>query len=502
MAYDYKQGAYLDLPIKANMTEGYFGENWSQGLIHKKPNIYPEIMKLYPDEEALFLTATRLAGNVIKVPSDHVTVYYKGAIQRTVSIGVIATLGAAGALSKIKLSQTTGQDYDPVSGTSFLRVGFTLYVPSQFTNTPSSTGHLGFYVQSYGTDGVNGTLAGIATEYTIIPKGNYTLIAGAAGNAVCMVGDSSYGIGDGQPKGIVSYEYEETFHPQLSKETVDVAGGIAEIQRWQDELRGGKETVLEGTEYAHIRLDSQIETAFWLGQKADPNYPVTSLNNEDGSSTILGTEGIIPQLDTDGMALPYDPSNYKLETLKAIKFMMESQLVASKTVKGFAGPDYMSNFETGWIDYLKESSYTDLTTINNGMRQVGYPVGRVHSNGMNIDFFNMPTWGKPNSMGHVGSPFRSLAVFMPDTQATARIGNKEAQEVTMNNVTLGFVANHGVDRTRVIRIADGMTGRSSSAVNGYDRERIYMLSHYMWMIFYKNQMIISKPIATAPTSGS
>jgi hypothetical protein len=129
------------------------------------------------------------------------------------------------------------------------------------------------------------------------------------------------------------------------------------------------------------------------------------------------------------------------------------------------------------------------------MEQLGYAIHVVYSNGRYIQFHEMPSWGKPNSYGATGMPFPDLAIFIPRGQAKTSLGDGDTKQVTLNNLTLGFFNSKGIDRTRLVRLIDGTTGHSDTASDEYDEGSLVFLTHFAWMLFHKNQMILSKLVA-------
>jgi hypothetical protein len=186
------------------------------------------------------------------------------------------------------------------------------------------------------------------------------------------------------------------------------------------------------------------------------------------------------------MGLTYHDNTWTINELTKVKPLMESQMVVSDVVKHFIGPDFMSMFETQEVAWLSENSFTDL---NKKIGQIGYPIRSVYSNNLKHDFFSMTEWSNPASFGASAFPFRSLDVIIPDSQAVARVNAEGGEEVMFKNITLGFLANKGEDRTRIVNVEDGMTGRGTG-VTQYDAGNFYALTEYALMIFHKNQMIL------------
>ncbi len=482
---------YTTIPLKSTMTAGYFGDDLkTANADFYKPNWHKRVLDEYPQERSLLLNATRLAGNVTSFPSDHIKVQYRGAIQRAITTGILVATTTPKQPVTITLDAS---DYDATLGTSYLRDNFNVYIPSMYvldgatSAVSTATAPLPFRVESH-------TGTGASTQWKLVPVGNYGICAtGLPAGTTCLVGDSSFGLGDGAPDGMVDYNYIETFYPQIAKEALRWDGSVMELMQWEDEFENGQDTFLRGTELSHLRLDAQLEMAGWMGVTND-NTLLISKNHPSArsDSNVFTTKGIIPQLDDDGMQLPYNESMNIIDVLRYVKTMQETQMVTETKTKAFAGPNYMGKFEDDELNVLKAFSYTDL---NKKIEQLGYAIHIVYSNGRYIEFYEMPSWGKPNSYGAPGMPFPDLSVFIPYGQATAKIGEDSVNELTLSNLTLSFFKSKGIDRTRVARLIDGTTGHSDIAANEYDEGSFILLTHFAWMLFHKNQMIVSKKVS-------
>jgi len=476
--------SYTTIPLKSTQTAGYWGDNLkTANAAYYKPQWHKKVLDYYPEERSLLLNATRMAGNVTTFQGDNVQVMYRGAIQRTVTIGAnVAGTAASAAITGVTFNAA---DYYSVQGTCYARDNFFLYIPSAFTTVPTSTAPLAFLLQSHSG-------SGSSTTWTLIPRGAYGIAStGLPVGTVCMVGDSGFGNGDGAPDGLNEINYTETFYPQIAKEALRADGNVTALQTWEDELENGEDAFLRGTELSHLRLDAQLETAAWLGTK-DVNTLLVSKNHISGrsDSAIHTAQGIIPKLDVDGMSLPYTDTSNIVTVLGNLKLMNETQMITENRIKGFFGPNLMNKFEDDELNYLKSQSFTDITK---GMQQLGYAVHVIYSHGLYIECFEMPSWGKPNSYGATGMPFPDLGVLIPNSQAKVSQINGLAQEnVTFNNLTLGFFSNKGLDRTRVARLIGGASGRTAEAYNEYDSDAFVLLTNFTWLIFHANQMTLLK----------
>jgi hypothetical protein len=271
------------LTLNSKMTEGYYGDTWRAGesAVYEKPYIFKEIQDYYSAEKAFMLNYLRLAGGTTTIPSDKITVFYKGALQRLVTVG---TAGVATTVAGHDITITlSAADYDSDSGKSYLRTDFIVYVPAQYTSDTTDT------ISPHGMRVYSQSGTGVATSYVCKPLGLWGIVStGLPAGTQLIVGDSSYGRGDGQPASLVDHMYNESFYTQISKETMSWDGGILAIQMWADELRNGRNSYLEGTANTHLRLDAQIEYAMWMGSTnltTDNTYAqVTSANVMSGRS--------------------------------------------------------------------------------------------------------------------------------------------------------------------------------------------------------------------------
>jgi hypothetical protein len=148
----------------------------------------------------------------------------------------------------------------------------------------------------------------------------------------------------------------------------------------------------------------------------------------------------------------------------------------------------LRRFENAGLEFIASTSNTNLLT---NAKALNFPIRSLYKNGCNFNFFEMTGWSNPATYGIADYPFKDLALFLPNTQATVKMGSKDSDSMVLNNLTIGYLNYGGEDRTRVIKRIDGMTGIESEGVDQYDEMNYYILSELAVLFSEVNKTILS-----------
>lgn len=439
------------------------------------------IRKLYKDYGTGFkvIDFLRMAGQEINLARDSITSFSEGAQQKPVKVKTAVS----------SLTNNSGSwefqfyiDPDDYTGTkTYLRVGDSILIPGYYFGKEHDVTARVYEIGS--SDSVitkavlfNGTLGASDTMTNTFPADGYL-----------QVGHTSYARGSGQPAARQFGFYSDIFYTAISKETIEMHGGIqAQQMYFPVESKGGKPG-LWGMHFAKadFALDEQMSVNLWQGELNTNTSELTETDVNSASGTIKGTKGMWLHAEANGSDHEYVDS-FTVKDIDAIDDLFKATGVLTTSASILVGHKLYKQIQEAAHDYISDfSGGTDLLYEN--MTALGFTAHKWNVAGIDYKLCNLAQLSNNQTFGANQKNFWTYAgLVIPDEQvtvddtsagiynSTGRLGGK----ITLPNVALGYLNNNTEDRTRIVTDVAGVNGMGFKAVEEYDRSQLFMLTEY------------------------
>lgn len=321
--------------------------------------------------------------------------------------------------------------------------------------------------------------------------------AGITAGDVMALGGTTFAPGTGMPDGRRSGLFQYKFYPFITKETVEFVAGELVKAHWFSQQVGGYNSPWSRALIKHdLDHDLAEEAHFLFGQTND-----RALTQEDKFSTdqtIASGDGLWTRLVDYGGEIGYGTGDFNYYTLEAAAAYLESQGVTGGLISWYVAPKLARKIDAGLVDYIADTSGgADLTKI----AERGYagfaPGADLLSVGVNIKQINygsytfviipMEGWSNPKFIGASSYDLNSAGFMCPmGDQVKDRRNNKY-----MPNIGIGHAEKYGVNRKRVFKVLNGITGFENGApsVDEYDAVSGHTMSERMFFGMEMNKWL-------------
>lgn len=300
---------------------------------------------------------------------------------------------------------------------------------------------------------------------------------------ILKVHSSYYGYGTGQPKGRNSVRAIRTYNTTIIKTSMNYEGGIQAI-KWREikSENGVNSAWMEGQGLAESLHSKKIDDAIFLGELND-NSALTAASQFGGTNKLASTKGLWNWGEEAGQDLYYAGA-WDASNLYDHKDLALSQNIEAKEVMFMYGCDLSRMIEESNLDWIKQfSSGSDLFRT---AFEIGIDIRSFKANGYHFLFQELKSFGNPLRWGNKEYDFTKYGLMIPNGMETYEI---EGRVERHPQLTLGYLNHAGEDRTRIVRVSDGMSGRSSIATNEYDGSNLWMLTEFAPLIYRPNQIV-------------
>lgn len=293
--------------------------------------------------------------------------------------------------------------------------------------------------------------------------------------------------GTGQPTGHYNVQVQRAYATQIIKTSMNYEGGIQALKWRQIKTDSGINSVwMEGQGLAESYHSKKIDDAIFLGELND-NAALTEASQFGGTGKRLAAKGLWNWGEEAGQELLY-PGTWDYTQLYDFKDLIISQNVVAREILFMMGTDLFRMVEEANLDYIKEfSGGSDLFRTAN---EIGVGIKFFMGNGFLFQFQEIKSFANPLRWGNKDYEFSKYGIMLPNNSESVTV---EGRTERHPNIVLGFLNWGGEDRTRIVRVVDGMSGRSSVATNQYDGSNLWMLTEMCPLIFRPNQIVLVKP---------
>lgn len=460
-----------------------------------KEQVYAKLFQR-EGEGAKLLDLMRIAGNEFFVKGERLTAFEELGDKKTVAVaaaGPAATGHTAGDPLYFKVSSA---DYD-ASGNLPLRVGDVVYLPGAKFNVAYPVAAQVFETYTSGTYGGLSAGTGANRVYGVkVLEGKK--LQSDLGTPTLLVGHTAFGRGAGQPAARFYANYQRDFYTGISKETVEIVGGVSAMERQVVfEIEGQPRIWDAGLARAEFALDKQIEHALWLSNLNIATTPVALSNTESGEATkTKTTKGFLRTISELGSKLTLDTAFNGLEDFDDIRELQLSQNVVAGVNLFLCNPKLYTQVEN---TMLNAGDNGGITMYDKELQMFGIPFKRVMKNNRLFYLIELPTLASLSGLGAttLGSapngfviPLENVATSI-NTEISYQnvVYTPQSGKVSLPNIGIGYLNNNGENRRKVINVVAGVNGMNIPASNQYDTVKGYMLSEYMLFLMGANKIV-------------
>jgi hypothetical protein len=440
-----------------------------------KPDHYEKVVKRTGMGELIFDWLQ--AANLYRpLKSRTLTVFEEGDLERTVKISTAIATGNAGAA----ITLVVDADDRDTNGNVPIAANDGIVIPAAY----QTSGEDRIYViTTYDADTYTATCTPLTAQGTSITASQISVEVPA--DTVLKIHSNYFAPGTAQPEGSTFDLYSRTYVTQIVKTSMGYEGGVQAIEWYPVVTKDGKRGAwIVGQEMAERIHNKRIDDALFLSELND-NTALTGASNAGGTSAFLSTKGLWNWALEAGQQLPY--ANWTADYFADVKDYLRANNVTSSEVVFWYGPDLGRDVEDENLNFIREySGGTDLMVAG----KLGISIRYFERNGIMFALKSIASFNNPNRYGGNSYTFVKKGIMYPVDSTRVEVNGSK---MTMPNLQIGYLNSNGEDRTRIVRILDGMTGRESQAVNAYDTSNMYMLSEFEAIVLSPNKLIRVEP---------
>lgn len=418
-----------------------------------EPQYYGELVQKYGDGFYI-LNFLHLAGQVINVKNETITILEQGAPERPVTVS-IGTNASAGTKNAVTFASSDGSDL-------IARENATILVPSQYTNKDID--------QEMVLHNESGTWYAYPMDATVT-------IDTALVTVEIIMGSTAFGYGTAGATPLTSGYYSRTTSARILKDAAGIEGGrvFQGTINAVTAANGAKGLLSKELTDLDFRFDSQID-AFLLTGQANTNTTRTVATSafSGASAAVPSAAGLIPTMDALSLPLTWD-SAFDIDKFASVKTLLESVGVTNRTVAFMMGTDLYTSIEDSMQDYLNVNSAGH--NLYDTMGKVGFNVKEVEKNSVKFKLMNLHSFSNPNKFGLASYKYNKMGFMFPEGKYAVKLNG---EDMKLPHLTLGYAVNNTEDRKRVFSIepgVNGLPGMGSIVANSYDGVKFHVLSH-------------------------
>lgn len=395
----------------------------------------------------------------------------------TVKLGTAIATTAAGA----DISFDIHADDIDTQGQIPVQVNDRLVIPAAYeTNNRNAIYHI--------TDitGTTVTAAAVSADGTGGAAQSQIAVAVPIGTTL-KINANAYAYGTGQPDGFNQVRAQREYNTQLIKTSMGYEGGIQAI-KWREikSESGINSAWMEGQEIAERIHSKKCDDALFLGETND-NALLVQTSSFGGSNPIPSTKGLWNWAEDAGQDLLY-AGQWDAANLYDYKDLALSQNLTATEVLFLMGTDLQRMVEESNLDWIK--SYSGGSDLFRTAYEIGIDVRSFKANGYHFLFQELKSFANPLRWGNKDYEFTKYGLMIPNGNYTYTI---DGMTERFPQLIMAFLNNNGENRERIIRIADGMSGRTNTAINDIDGSHLWMLTEMATIVYRPNQLVRVMP---------
>lgn len=438
-----------------------------------KPQVYNEILLQNGGGERMLDFLRLMKDGEYSMSRRSLDIISEGQRERVLTSTNAISVGTAGA----QISFTVTPDNSGTINGIWVQVGDTIIIPGDYQTDGED--------HEYYVDGVTGTATKTITATPLNSSGRIGTEVPIGTEFV--VGGNKNGWGTGQPEGKVDVKQKRTYYAELSKASIEIEGGIDALEWWVEKGQDGKNSVMfESQANLEFDLDRQLDFKLFFSELNTNSISVAS--QAGGSNLLPSTKGLWQHGKDEGMSQTYGGA-YTVSYMYDLKDFLRSKNVTSRDLMYGYGTDLGRQIHEAVKDEIRE--YSGGTDLFKKADTYGFDVKYINVNGMNIALKEFDSFSNPTKFGNNNLKYRQNGIVMPiGTEKVSVNGKSSVKPMIM----MGYARNNGVDRSRVLRFIDGMTGSTGMASNQNDVASLNALSEHTTIVTHPEQLILIEKV--------
>lgn len=436
--------------------------NWlsimrAQGIV--APQFYNEIVRRSGMGDTLF-AMLELTGKYISVKDEILKVVEEGDLVNVVTTGATIATNSAGQDISVTIA-----NYDTQTGEDPIAVGDGIVIPDAYQGTQRD--------EIYVVTSISNHVA------TCKPLNSQARIATAVpSNTILKIHSYYTARRTGMPKGVKQKLFLREYRTQIIKTSLVEEGGIGAIEVIP--VANGKFITIKNQAFAELVHNKKIDDTILLSQENTNNVTVTT--KDGGSNLVLSTKGLWNWAKDAGDAYYYG-STFGINEVGDLKDYLRANNITSQEVLLVCGAGLNKMIEDSGLQFIQDySGGTSLLSVN----KLGIDIKYVHRNGVLLGIKEIQSFNNATGLGGDAYDFVNRGIVIPIEDVGININSEKK---TLPNLLVGYLNNNGVDRSRVIRVIDGVTGRESVSMHEYDESALYILTEMMVIVLAPNKLI-------------
>lgn len=452
--YTQRVGAYNEATWKPLMNQrldpGYFGETYTNGMLSH------------------YFDLLELADRTMNITTRDPKVFEKGEWEVGVETGTAIAAGSAGADISFTIA---------ASNQDTVVVGEVILLPGQFqtsgqdrqyviTNITSSV----VTAKPRSADGTAITPSQISAE---IPAGTVLSIVGFGQIPGGTLPDSKYNYRTVRNYSSVIIDVKKTFE------------GGTQALKWYEVKSDvdGNSAWFEGQAEMELEFSKYSEGEFWMGELND-NATLTATSAAGGINKQRATKGVYSWAKEVGQGLGYNGSTMDVSYLYDAKDLFLAKMVSCTDVSLLCGSDLRRALEQGGVQFV--GTYSGGSDFMSQMYELNVGFNRFHVNGMDFHIKEIKALSNPMRFGNKAYNLSKSGILIPETFDNAEYEGKKMDKSP--SLMIGHLNNNGEDRTRIVGVIDGTTGRSVPT-NQQDVSYSFVKSEWAAIVLRPEQLI-------------
>lgn len=288
------------------------------------------------------------------------------------------------------------------------------------------------------------------------------------------------------PDGKYNYRLIREYQTQIIKTTRQYEGGMQALKWYEVPSETGPTTAwFEGQDLLELDHRKACDDALFLGEIND-NTALVQTSNVGGSNLRKSTKGIWNWAKEVGQPLDYAGA-WDMSYFYDVKDLLLAKNVVSRECMFTVGTDLLRSIEESNLSWIRE--YSGGSNLMRKADELGIETARVNVNGIFFQIHELISFGNPLRYGNKTYNFSKYGLIIPEGQERADYGG---QTELHPNFMIGYLNNNSENRTRIIDVIDGTTGRSQST-NRFDTSEAYALTEMASIVLRPEQLITVEP---------
>ncbi len=445
--------------IEQRLDPGYFLETFRYGL------------------GSYYFDWLDMSERTLNLTTDNPKIYEKLEWENTIKTGSEIAIGAAGADISFDISSD-----DVTNGTIPLKVSDGIVIPAQ----NQATGEDRVYVvTSIGASPTFTTTASpLSADGNTITESEVSVAV--ASGTVLKIHSNFFARGTELPDGKYNYRLIREYETQIIKTTRQFEGGMQALKWYEVPSETGSTTAwFEGQDELELDHRKACDDALFLGEIND-NSTLVQTSNVGGSNARKSTKGLWNWGKEVGQPLDYAGA-WDMSYFYDVKDLLLANNVVSRECMFCVGSDLLRSIEESNLNWIRE--YSGGSNLMRAADELGIETSRVKVNGVFFQIHELMSFGNPLRYGNKTYNFSKYGIIIPEGQERADYNGKEELHP---NFMIGYLNNNTENRTRIIDVIDGTTGRSQST-NRFDTSESYALTEMASIVLRPEQLITVEP---------